>query len=281
MAVDSMNDSYNRCLAELRARYRGRGVVQNVRNELAAQLQKEETSRGELPENYVIYNSRSHIADCYRSGEYNGSKYMTSDDFVRYFKSRRSFHTPSVLQEREAEVGKNSAVPQRKHASGQRGLVRSDADSKEGHLSNVTVLVKAFVKKWFPMEPLEGRAEGTRFRVPVSVMSGMAVFSLSLALIVSGSVMLGRASGELGQQKSEIARLEAEQTDLEGKLDLKYNLNDVEQDAKSLGMIKRHYASQEYLTVNDSEEIILHEDEEEKQVGLASLLSSFGIEIDR
>lgn len=281
MAVDSMNDSYNRCLAELRERYRGRGVAQNTRNELIAQVQKEATSKN-MTESYVLYDSRSKIADCYRSGEYNGSKYMTSDDFVRYFKNRRDFYMPSALREREAEASKNSAVPKRQHASAGRGLVRSDSDSKEGHLSNVTALIKAFCEKWFPMEPREGRAEGARFRIPVSVLSGVAVFTLSLGLIVSGSVMLGSASGELGQQRSEIARLEAEQSDLEGKLDLKYNLNDVEEDAKSLGMIKRHYATQEYLTVNDEEEIVLHKDEDEKEKndGFAALLSSFGIEIN-
>ena len=276
-----MNDSYNRCLAELRERYRGRGVSLNARNELAAQIQKENTSQEESAANYVLYDSRSRIADCYRSGEYNGSKYMTSDDFVRYFKNRRNFYMPSALREREAEVSKNSAVPQRKHAAAGRGLVSSDSDSKEGHLSNVTALVKAFCEKWFPMEPKAGRAEGARFRIPVSVLSGMAVFTLSLGLIVSGSVMIGNASGELGQQKSEIARLESEQMDLEGKLDLKYNLNEIEEEAKSLGMIKRHYATQEYLSVNSGEEIILHEEEEEKNVGLAALLSSFGVEIGK
>ena len=280
MAVDSMNDSYNRCLAELRERYRGRGVSQNARNELEAQLQKENTSHAELPTSYVLYDSRSGIADSYRSGEYKGSKYMTSDDFVRYFKNRRNFYMPSALREREVEASKNSAVPQRKQSSAGKGLVPSDSDSKEGHLNTVKALVKDFCKKWFPMEPKAGRAEGARFRIPVSVVSGMAVFTLSLGLIVSGSVMIGNASGELGQQKSEIARLEAEQTDLEGKLDLKYNLNDIEEDAKSLGMIKRHYASQEYLTVNDGEEIVLREESEEKNVGLAALLSSFGIKID-
>lgn len=122
--------------------------------------------------------------------------------------------------------------------------------------------------------------EGARFRIPVSVVSGMAVFSVSLGLIVSGSVMIGSASAELGQQKSEIAALEAEQLELEGKLDLKYNLNDIEEEAKSLGMIKRHYADQEYLTVNEKEEIILHDEKEEKNVGLSALLSSFGIEIN-
>ena len=279
MAVDSMNDSYNRCLAELRERYRGRGVALNAHNELSAQMEKEDTSRAALASNYVLYDSRSRIADCYRSGEYNGSKYMTSDDFVRYFKNRRNFYMPSALREREVEASKNPAVPQRKQSSAGRGLVSSDSDSKEGHLSTVTALVKAFCEKWFPMEPKAGRAEGARFRIPVSVVSGMAVFTLSLGLIVSGSVMIGSASGELGRQKSEIARLESEQMDLEGKLDLKYNLNDIEEEAKSLGMIKRHYATQEYLTTDQGEEIILHEEEEEKKVGLAALLSSFGVEI--
>ena len=280
MAVDSMNDSYNRCLAELRERYRGRGVARNAQNELLAQVKKEEASAGELAASYVLYDSRSKIADCYRSGEYNGSKYMTSDDFIRYFKSRREFYQPSAL--REAEAKKNSAVPKRQNASVGRGLVSSDADSKEGHLNTVTALIKAFAEKWFPMEPKAGRTEGAKFRIPVSVLSGVAIFTLSLGLIVSGSVMIGSASGEIGRQKSEIARLEAEQMDLEGKLDLKYNLNDIEEDAKSLGMIKRHYATQEYLTVNDHEEIILHEDEDEQErkAGFAALLSSFGIEID-
>lgn len=282
MAVDSMNDSYNRCLAELRERYRGRGVAQNAKNELLSQVQNEDTSYLAATENYVLYDSRSKIADCYRSGEYKGSKYMTSDDFVRYFKNRRDFYMPSALREREAEANQNSAVPKRQHASAGRGLVRSDSDSKEGHLSNVTALIKAFCEKWFPVEPKQGRAEGARFRLPVSVMSGVAVFTLSLGLIVGGSVMIGSASGEIGRQRSEIARLEAEQRDLSGKLDLRYNLNDIEEEAESLGMIKRHYATQEYLTVNDTEEIVLHksEDEKEKNDGFVALLSSFGIEID-
>ena len=280
MAVDSMNDSYNRCLAELRARYQGRGVSHNIRNELAAQTQKEATSRAEIPETYMLFDSQSKIADFYRNGEYNGSKYMTSDDFVRYFKSRRAFYMPSAFREREVEERKNSAVPQRKTTSGRGGLTPSESDSKEGHLKGTISALKAFREKWFPIEAKEGRIEGARFRIPASVVSGMAVFSVSLGLIVSGSVMIGSASAELGQQNSEIAALEAEQLDLEGKLDLKYNLNDIEEEAKSLGMIKRHYADQEYLTVNEKEEIILYEEDEDRNVGLSALLSSFGIEIN-
>ena len=283
MAVEYTNDSYNRCIAELRARYKGRGIAVNVKNEIATQARREEASRAQLAENYVEYDSRSMIGDQYRSGEYNGSKYMTSDDFVRYFKSRRAFYVPSALKEKEAEkqiVKNNPAVPQRKTAATSRGIVPSDSDSKEGHLSNALALIKEFAEKWFPVESKEGRTNGARFRIPVSVLSGMAVFVVSLGLIVSGSVMVGSASGELGRKKSEMAQLEAQQAELQGKLDLKYNVNDIEEAAKSLGMIKRQYADQEYLTVNSGEEITIYDENEDENVGFAALLAAFGIDIN-
>ena len=280
MAVDQMNDSYNRCLAELRARYQGRGVTLNMRTEAAELDKKEAASRSETPTQYLLFDARSKIADQYRSGEYNGSKYMTSEDFVRYFRSRRAFYMPGAMQASEVTAEKKTALPQRKHSSESRGLVSSDSDSKEGHLKTIGSAVKAFCEKWFPMEPKDGRTESAKFRMPASVVMGMVVFSVSLGLIVSGSVMIGSASGQLGVQNSEIARLEAEQLDLEGKLDLKYNLNEIEEEAKSMGMIKRHYADQEYLTVNEKEKITLSDEEERKNVGLSALLSAFGIELN-
>lgn len=280
MAVDPMNESYNRCIEELRARYRGRGFSVNVRNELEAQIKKEESSNKQISGSYTFYDSRSMIGDQYRSGEYNGSKYMTSDDFVRYFKHRRNFYMPAALREKEAEAAKNTAVPQRKSSASGRGLAASDSDSKEGHLSQLLAAIKAFTDKWFPIESKEGRAEGAKFRIPASVFTGMAVFAVSLGLIVSGSVMIGSASGELGRQNSEIAELEAKQADLEGKLDLKYNINDIEEDAKELGMIKRQYADREYLTVNSGEEITIYDKDGEENVGLSALLSAFGIDIN-
>ena len=111
-------------------------------------------------------------------------------------------------------------------------------------------------------------------------MSGIAVFTISLGLIVGGSVMIGSASADLGQQKSEIARLEAQQSDLQGKLDLKYNVSDIEAEAKSLGMIKRQYADSTYVKVNGKEEITIYEDGKDEKSGLAALLSSFGIELN-
>ena len=92
--------------------------------------------------------------------------------------------------------------------------------------------------------------------------------------------MIGSASGEVGRLNSEISVLEAKEADLEGKLDLKYNINDIEAEAKSLGMIKREHADNKYLPVEGDNEVIVYEENKDQNVGLSALLAAFGIGID-
>lgn len=269
MAFEHTNDSYVRCLDELRRRYRGRGFSENVKGELATQTAREAEVRSIAPEAYTLFDAESKIADRYRSGEYQGSKYMTSDDFVRYFKTRRAFYAP-VVQE-------NPAVPQRRSANGRVG---AEPNGKEGHLAQAKSALKNLATEWFPVERKEGRAEGKKFRIPATVLSGIAVFTLSLGLIVSGSVMLGNASGEVGKTQATIQRLEAEQVELEAMLDLKYDAEEIAKEAKSLGMIARKYAENEYMTLNGEETIITPEEKEPENVGLATLLAAYGMSLD-
>lgn len=276
-----MNDSYSRCLNELRARYKGRGIASNIKTEAALQAKNEAGTRDIAPEAYVLFDSRTNIADSYRSGVYNGSKYMTSDDFVRYFRSRRAFYMPEALRKKQqdAEEVASPAVPQRRRGNrGSRELTGSESGSKEGHLSTLISALEKIREKWFPIDRVEKSANG-RFRIPVAALSGLMVFTISLGLIVGGSVMIGSASGELGQLNSEISALEARKDDLEGKLDLKYDINEIEAEAKSLGMIKREHADNRYIPVEGDNDVIVYE-EQEKNVGLAALLAAFGIEID-
>ena len=277
MAVEYMNDSYSRCIAELRTRYRGRAVSNNAKNE-AAMLDKRESEQEAALESYILFDSRSKIADSYRSGEYNGSKYMTSDDFVRYFKSRRAFYMPKVQESEEAkaEAVKNSSVPQRKN--GASPASPAESGSKEGHIERLLSAGKELILKWFPVERSEGRTEGGRARFPVSALAGIAVFAISMSLIVGGSVMVGDATAEVGRLDSEIASLEAKYDDLEGKLDLKYTADSIEADAKELGMVKRQYADNEFVIIENDNEINIYDDEKEENVGLAALLSAFGID---
>ena len=274
MAVEYMNDSYNRCIAELRTRYRGRAVSSSVKDEAVVNDDK-----NAITESYILFDSRSKIADTYRSGEYNGSKYMTSEDFVRYFRSRRAFYMPSAqkAQEAKAEEAANASVPQRKN--GASPASPAESGSKEGHIERLLSVAKSLFVKWFPIERSEGRSEGARSKFPVPVLAGIAVFAISMSLIVSGSVMVGDATAIVGKLDSEIATLEAEKSDLEGKLDLKYTVEEIEKDAKALGMVKREYADSEYVTIKDDDEINIYDDGKEENISLAALLSAFGIEL--
>ena len=132
--ADYVNESYNRCLSELRERYRGRGLSVNAGSEAKAQARNEATTGKLAPKSYVLYDSRSKIADMYRSGEYNGSKYMTSDDFVRYFKHRRALYTPAQEKLPEEAELRGAAVAKRDKGTSRAGLVRGESSGKEGHL---------------------------------------------------------------------------------------------------------------------------------------------------
>lgn len=282
--MDRRNDSYNRCMEELRARYNGRGIAVNARNSAAEQKAREDRRMLQSQsENCLYYNRVNGISDLYRSGEYKGSKYMTSEDFIRYFQSRRTFRMPSALASRQqamedkAKQSKTTAVSARSGlGAGNTALTASENSGKEGHLKS---RVETFVKKWFPMEAKVGRVVEEKFRFPMKAVGSMAAFALSLGLIVSGSVMIGSASGELGTLNSEIDRLEAKQSDLQSQLDMKYNIQDIEEEAKSLGMINREFAQDQYLEVGADEDIETYE-QEETNVGLATLLSAFGIRLD-
>ena len=147
MAVDYTNDSYNRCLNALRDRYKGRGIYENVKNEATLQAKKEAATRAIAPGAYVLYDSKSRIADVYRSGVYNGSKYMTSDDFVRYFKSRRDYYSPKLTEETQREAEVNGAAVRRNGAASSRGLQKGESGGKEGHLASILSAVKIFKEK--------------------------------------------------------------------------------------------------------------------------------------
>lgn len=277
MATEQINNSYDRCIEALRARYRGRGISENAKTEAALQAKNEAKTRTIAPGSYVLFDSRSKIADVYRSGEYNGSRYMTSEDFVRYFKNRRSFYTPSLESERLPKEAEVKSVGERRSRS---GLVSGEPGGKEAHLQNVISALKEFAYKWFPVERKEGREQSVGFRFPVAAMSGIAVFAISLGLIVGGSVMMGNASGELSRLDSTIVKLEATQVGLQEKLDVKYSIDEIEAEMKSLGMVKRQNVDNQYVSQNREEQIVVYEDGESKNVGLTALLASFGIELD-
>lgn len=276
--AQNINDSYTRCICELRARYKGRGIANSIGASESAQERIADNAQA-ANESYVLFDSRTNIADSYRSGVYNGSKYMTSDDFVRYFKTRRAFYMPEAVRAKQQAEEAAVVAPQKK-TFGRGRRESGKQDSKEGHLSGLISAAKEIVKEWLPMEAGEFKLQWKLTRLPTAAMSALAVFTISLGLIVGGSVMIGNASGELGGLNSEIASLEETQTELESKLSMKYDINQLKNEVEDMGMIKMGHADNQYITIDSDCDVIVYDKEEKETTPLMALLSAFGFKLD-
>ena len=276
--AQNINDSYTRCICELRARYKGRGIANSIGASESAQARIADNAQA-ANESYVLFDSRTNIADSYRSGVYNGSKYMTSDDFVRYFKTRRAFYMPEAVRAKQEAEEAAVVAPQRK-TFGRGRRESGKQDSKEGHLSGLISAAKEIVKEWLPIEAGEFKLQWKLTRLPTAAMSALAVFTISLGLIVGGSVMIGNASGELGGLNSEIASLEETQTELESKLSMKYDINQLKNEVEDMGMIKMGHADNQYITIDSDCDVIVYDKEEKETTPLMALLSAFGFKLD-
>ena len=276
--AQNINDSYTRCICELRARYKGRGIANSIGASESAQARIADNAQA-ANESYVLFDSRTKIGDRYRSGEYNGSKYMTSDDFVRYFKTRRAFYMPEAVRAKQQAEEAAVVAPQRK-TFGRGRRESGQQDSKEGHLSGLISAAKEIVKEWLPIEAGEFKLQWKLTRLPTAAMSALAVFTISLGLIVGGSVMIGNASGELGGLNSEIASLEETQTELESKLSMKYDINQLKNEVEDMGMIKMGHADNQYITIDSDCDVIVYDKEEKETTPLMALLSAFGFKLD-
>ena len=281
MAVNT-NDSFNRCLAELRARYRGRGIAAGIEANGEKNLLSDAKRKEFEFDGYIYFDPRTGIADSFKSGEYKGSRYMTSDDFIRYFRSRRQYTMPVGVKNKEqvspAEARPRTVGARRTSGNSCGGLVPSD-NSKEGHSGSrlKDFFLKIYNERdvWLHIDPKNERRETGRARLPVGAMGAIAVFALSLGLIVSSYAMVGSATAQVGRINNRIAVLQTEQKDLQGKLDLKYNISDIEKDALALGMIKSEYASHVYLESEKPEKIKIYE-EEKDTFSFAALLNALG-----
>lgn len=276
--AQNINDSYTRCICELRARYKGRGIANSIGASESAQERIADNAQA-ANESYVLFDSRTNIADSYRSGVYNGSKYMTSDDFVRYFKTRRAFYMPEAVRAKQQAEEAAVVAPQRK-TFGRGRRESGKQDSKEGHLSGLISAAKEIVKEWLPIEAGEFKLQWKLTRLPTAAMSALAVFTISLGLIVGGSVMIGNASGELGGLNSEIASLEETQTELESKLSMKYDINQLKNEVEDMGMIKMGHADNQYITIDSDCDVIVYDKEDKETTPLMALLSAFGFKLD-
>ena len=140
-----------------------------------------------------------------------------------------------------------------------------------------TSKIKKITSEWMPEDKIvnvKSKRSGPRsFSGMILAIAGVAV---SLMLIVSGSVLMSGASREVKDLENELDGLSATQKNLEAELEIKNDVNVLlDRATGELGMIRKEYVEANYLDSKGSDKV--EANEEKKEVGIAAILSAFGI----
>ncbi len=285
--AEKRNTGYENCMNQLHARYDGRGVSVNVANE---------RRRQELSTSGAYLLSRRDnvgVSDKYKNGEFNGQKYMTTGDFLKYYNSHKTPVTPTPVR-RPAPVTKEFASPKpgaerrperrvetrpEPNVSAARPIKKYDpkadtivmpAISSKKKVRNR--IVRLF-EKWFPAERGgEKRAEEKK-NVPVASIALMITAAVAMTLIVSTTVMVSDAQTELSDARYDIRQLQKEEAVLEEELIKRDDLDMINEYAQNnLGMIRKEYVSSCYMDISEGDSV--NSEIEDGGDELATLLSA-------
>ena len=280
-------DSFERALSELRLRFEGRGMRQSVRRDAKRQSLAVMNTRALAPGAYTDYGAPTALNDRFRTGECDGMRYMTSDDFVRYYKEHRKacradadISTMAVRHEGRGNI----PAPKKKKPL----LAPASAESRQ-FVGKIASRLPAAVRERHP--EIERRAaeahtwikadcikdDPKRKRAfPVSVASAILVMVISLTLVIGGTVMYSDANARYREASDRLQTLKSEANNLEQELAASLDLVGLECYAReSLGMVDRVYAGGTYLDSTVEEEIEVY-GEEKSSFGLSTLLSALG-----
>ena len=293
------NASYDNCISKLQSRYEDRGVKANAQNEAKVQIKKEASA----PNAYLVSRmNRPSAAENYRNGEYNGQKYMTTGDFLKYYNSRKDtfniskisipkgdaaqtkeFRSTPAVEARSAEQARSATPQARAQVSAQKPKKGSRFDPNARTIEMPSIAqqkglrqkVGKLVDKWFPKEDKKENTATFKRSVPVAAIGLIISSTIAMTMIIGSSVMASQATLEVSDLKYEIAALEKESCALDEKLTKKENLDEIKAYAtENLGMISKDYVSAEYVCVSAEQKVVRHGDESQENIDFSNLLSS-------
>ena len=244
--------------------------------------------------------NKENAAHGYKSGEFRGNKYMTSEDFVAYFHNRGKVSyaegtRKKITEENAGEIlrsGEGAKKEQKKFETRDDDVKVFGSSKKKKAEPNVdgrTAVfnrqdgkrlekVKAVANEWLPEEKIvkvKTKRSPRRIAKATVAIAGVA---LSLLMIVGGSVLVSDANREAKELENELKALEIQRSALDLELDMKNDVNLIKDKAvNELGMIGKEYVEAKYLGVSGSDSIYAYENEEDKNVGISAILSAFGI----
>ena len=282
-------------------RYRDRGIAGRVHRDVAEQEKREALHRAEAPGTYVMTDTLGHIngedtRDAYRSGVSDGKPYMTADDFRRYYHHLRGYRNP---QYRTAPHTPESRAAVRAMVEAREAARGVNLPKKAGWLTNLDklpalvrkVLNKPRVAKvaqklnvWaaetFPREVVVAESKDSKKvlrPMPVGLVATLVTVAVSMAMVISSTVLVSQSTRELSQMKQELASKDAIVSEISDQLDLKNDALTIQAKASDdLGMVGEKYLDRTYIQ-NTPEDYVEVFDDEAEGGGLSALLSAFGL----
>lgn len=277
-------------------RYRDRGIAGRMHADAARQEKKEALNRAIAPGAYVKAEQLAgkEQLDAYRSGVSDGKRYMTADDFARYYHDQRGYKYPQYRtatdEERIAAVKAVSTTRETRLEQPKKAGWLTDADKLPAFLRKFsTHKVFVWLNEWagetFPRET-EMRNDTTpqgmrRSRpIPAGLVAALVTVVVSMSMVIGSTVLVSQATQEVSELKERLAAMQEVDGELADQLDLKNDALNIEDKASNeLGMVHEKYLNGEYLTEEheDHLEVFDEDKKEETGFGLAWLLSAFGI----
>lgn len=285
--VSDVRISYNEAalgqdeaLAALTHRYRGRGFLQAAKEHGQEMDAMKEEAQACAPEHYrweeLCANGRG---DRFRNATYLGRQVMDVDGFAAYFAecraNRRAACNETIVPVAQAVAPARTRDESRIARATGRSLVAADA--KKQTRENAADRVIAVAKEWLCPDDPAFRRVGKKQRMPVSVISMLAVAAVSLMLIISSTVMVSTAKRDAAAAQDEAATLQEQAQLAQDKLESSVDYLEIYRMAtEDLGMIPASYVNSVYVDTAEGNSIEVVEQEEEAPA-LSTLLSAIGI----
>ena len=289
------HDSEARFVEMFCERYRDRGIAGRVHADAARQEKKEALTRAITPGAYVGADelaAKEQKLDKYRTGKSDGKRYMTVDDFARYYHDQRGYKYPQYRaatdEERIAAVKAVAPAKEVRLEQPKKAVWLTDSDKLPAVLRNLMkkpffVWLNEWAQETFPREGemrIETRPVGgfRSRRVPVGLVAALVTVLVSMSTMIVSTVSVSQATRELSQIKESYTDMKEIHRELEDQLDLKNDMLAIEEYASGeLGMVHEKYLNGEYLTEDREDSLeVLDEGRDGEKTGLARLLSAFG-----
>lgn len=237
----------------------------------------------------------------YRSGEINGNRIMTYDDYTRllinesrivqYGKGQNlceSHSEPDFVKPATAyqviTSGKNLNTTNDFFSSVETIISSNRVALSRTEISDTTRFgaLLRFINQWMPVGTVVKPSLAERRRMATSSFAGIAwvlIFAFVLALPLVISTMKIGVIDSINNNRDTLERLQKEETRLEADYETSIDLRDIDFIARNeLGMVPASEATVNLLILNPNDQIEFFDDKESMGL-LPTLLSALGIQV--